>query len=415
MRALRALLGNRAGSVVTAFGLAVPVIVGGSALAIDAAQLMNERASLQSVADATALAGAKQMRLYREDNSDIEPWAQAHGRALLAEQGFPALPDAVEVTVDSRAATVTVTVSATPATLVLANLGYADTVEATAVARAFGSSQLCVLALDESGAEAIVADRAASITAPECAVQSNSHDPSGIAVRTLSEVTATAICSAGGVDGPGDAFHPSAETDCPEIEDPLVDQALPAVGGCDYVDTTILLGLLRTIGPGHYCGGLRIMPGSLVRALPGEYVISGGPLDVGLGASLTGENVSFRFVDEDSTFSFGVGSIVNLTAPVEGPMAGFLFFQDPGAGENEVFSIATDLATNLLGTIYLPDGVLRVDVVGIVAAQSAYTVIVADRLDIRGADLRINSDYGATDVPVPAGVGPNGTQVALDR
>jgi hypothetical protein len=50
-----------------------------------------------------------------------------------------------------------------------------------------------------------------------------------------------------------------------------------------------------------------------------------------------------------------------------------------------------------------------------VAAQSAYTVVVADRIDINGARLVINSDYGATDVPVPAGIGPNSGQITLER
>jgi hypothetical protein len=96
-------------------------------------------------------------------------------------------------------------------------------------------------------------------------------------------------------------------------------------------------------------------------------------------------------------------------------MAGYLFFQDPGIEEGRRFRILTDLATKLLGTIYLPSGTLEVDVVGLVAAQSAYTVIVANKLDINGADLVINSDYGATDVPVPSGVGPLAGEVALSH
>jgi hypothetical protein len=136
---------------------------------------------------------------------------------------------------------------------------------------------------------------------------------------------------------------------------------------------------------------------------------------LGPASSLTGEGVSFRFVDADSTFTFGLGSIVSLSAPTTGPMAGYLFFQDPGIEEGLRFRILTDLATKLLGTIYLPGGTLEIDVVGLVAAQSAYTVIVADKLDVKGADLVINSDYGATTVPVPSGVGPLAGEVALSR
>jgi hypothetical protein len=35
-----------------------------------------------------------------------------------------------------------------------------------------------------------------------------------------------------------------------------------------------------------------------------------------------------------------------------------------------------------------------------VAGESAYTVIVTQKLDIKEANLVINSDYGGTDVPV---------------
>lgn len=50
-----------------------------------------------------------------------------------------------------------------------------------------------------------------------------------------------------------------------------------------------------------------------------------------------------------------------------------------------------------------------------VAAESAYTVIVANRIDVKGATLVVNADYGGTDVPVPEGMGPHSSMVTLDR
>ena len=70
------------------------------------------------------------------------------------------------------------------------------------------------------------------------------------------------------------------------------------------------------------------------------------------------------------------------------------------------FEQAANAAHNLLGTIYLPKGVLKIDVKGQVADLSAYTVIVTQRLEVKGANLVVNADYGGTDVPVPEGVGP---------
>ncbi len=408
------LLRHEAGAAITVFAFATPVIVGVALFAVDAASLARHQAQLQGVADAAALAGAKELHLYRSDYGPMQAGVRERALTILAEQNSFAAEPEVDVAVDGELATVTVGIEAVPRTLLLDELGYGDRVHAQAVAHAFGSARLCVLALDQDAGAAIHATRLATIDAAECVVQSNAGAANGIEVELASRIEALGICSSGGVDGAAGGFSPDAETDCPPIEDPLASHALPAVGPCDHTNMPPIL-LFRTIHPGVYCGGLTLAPTALVTAAPGEYVFKGGPLVLGLASSLTGEGVSFRFVDEDATFNFGLGSIVRLSAPTDGPMAGFLFFQDPGVAEGGVFRIATDLATKLLGTIYLPGATLEVDVIGLVAAQSAYTVVVADRLDIKGAHLVINSDYGATEVPVPAGVGPLAGEVALER
>ena len=59
----------------------------------------------------------------------------------------------------------------------------------------------------------------------------------------------------------------------------------------------------------------------------------------------------------------------------------------------------------LTGTIYLSRGQLLVDPNNAVAEDLAYTAIIANRLELtEGPELVLNSDYGATDVPVPAGI-----------
>jgi Flp pilus assembly protein TadG len=412
MHRLRELLRHEAGAVITAFAFATPAVIGGALVAVDVTSVARHQAQLQNIADAAALSGAKELHLHREDQQPLEAGVRDRALAILAERGLGGNDPRVDVAVDSEEATVTVTVEAAASTIMLDEFGYGSRIDATAVAHAFGSARLCVLALDTAGT-AIAASRIGSINAAECAVQSNSPEQNSITLDLLSRIEALGICSSGGVSGPSNGFSPAAETDCPPIEDPLVEHTLPAVGPCNYTNVTILLP--RTINPGHYCGGLKLGPLALVTARPGEYVISGGPLSLGPGSSLTGDDVSFRFVDAHSTFTFGAGSIVSLSAPTSGPMAGYLFFQDPGIQEGRRFRILTDLATRLLGTIYLPSGTLEIDVVGLVAAQSAYTVIVADKLDVNGADLVINSDYGATNVPVPTGVGPLAGEVALSR
>ena len=411
MRGWRRFIRDQAGATALVFALSTPVLFGGVVLTVDVTSLARVRTGLQNIADAAALAGAKELHIYRSDYSALKESVRQRTLSLMAERGFDQANASVDVTVDAEAGTITVEPTATADTILLKDLGYGEQIDATAVARAFGSVKLCVLALDEDGSAAIGASRLADIDAAECAVQSNSGQPDGISVDGLSSVTALAICSAGGVDG--SSYNPPAETDCPPVEDPLASQQAPDPGPCTERNLRIILP--RMIFPGHYCGGLKLGPTALVWAQPGEYVISGGPLQLGPASSLTGEGVSFRFVDEESTFSFGLGSIVQLSAPTTGPMAGYLFYQDPSVPERTEFLIGSDLVTKLLGTIYLPRGVLKIDVIGLVAAASAYTVVVADRLDVKGAHLVINSNYGMTDVPVPAGVGPTAGSVALER
>ena len=83
---------------------------------------------------------------------------------------------------------------------------------------AFGQAKLCVLALDGSKKDTIKADGAAVLTAPECAVQSNSRDPSGLKVASDSRIVSTLICSSGGADGGGNLYEPAPETTAPHSQ-----------------------------------------------------------------------------------------------------------------------------------------------------------------------------------------------------
>ena len=59
----------------------------------------------------------------------------------------------------------------------------------------------------------------------------------------------------------------------------------------------------------------------------------------------------------------------------------------------------------LLGTIYLPNGTLKIDSEGPIADKAAYTAIIARAIKLyEGPTLYLNSDYDASDVPVPEGL-----------
>jgi hypothetical protein len=62
----------------------------------------------------------------------------------------------------------------------------------------------------------------------------------------------------------------------------------------------------------------------------------------------------------------------------------------------------------------MPNSSLYIDSKKPIADRSAYTVIVARTVELYdGPNLVLNSDYGATTVPVPKGVGPLGATISL--
>jgi hypothetical protein len=243
------------------------------------------------------------------------------------------------------------------------------------------------------------------------------------------------ICSAGGKSAAADAsFTPQPATDCPTMTDPLASRQPPADEPCKYL-AKIVLGGSETLQPGVYCGGLIITLGANVKMAPGIYTIKDGPLLVNGNSTLAGENVGIYLKGQGSNLKFDSQTTISLTAPKDGPMVGLLIFDDPTGASALVnllvnplvagkytkllsspreHLILSDNARTLLGTIYMPKGRLIIDATKPLADKSAYTVLVVQQLDLySGPNLVLNSDYGASEIPVPPGVGIYGAKVAI--
>ncbi len=434
-RALRCLLPATHGGVVQIFALALPVLLGLTGLGIDSASFYNQQSRMQSVADSSALAVAKEMHLYLDKEAELEAFGKSRVDALLGEVGLGGRIHSTQVDVDAKGGRTTVEITMAAKALLPVEVWGENPIVVNAEAVTYGSQRLCVLGLNTSSNETVSADKAALVTAPDCAIQSNSTDPQGLRAGLLSTFVSSFSCTSGGYDGLPTSFQPLPETDCPVLEDPLAGRVPPNVGGCDYLDFVADKGV-QTIAPGHYCGGLKVVNDADVEADPGIYIISGGKLDVENNAKFHGEHVSFYFADDAATLLFKDKAEVELSAPKDGLMAGILLYENPSAPEGRDFEIASGSVRELLGTIYLPRGIFEgkdqniaetvhnavggvVGAVGVslptIGAASAYTVIVANRIDLRGVNLVINANYSATDIPVPDGVGPHSQQVRLSE
>lgn len=410
--ALIRLLRGTSGNVALLFGLCFPVVLGAAAFAVDSVTVSHHKTVAQNIADSAALAVAKELHLYRKNLSELEAVGKARTQVLLAESDPSIEILDIAIGIDPEQNLIQVDLQVLVRTFLPSSPFAENPIRVSSEAQAYGQGKLCVLALHDSRSGTIMAENLALLTAPECSVQSNSTHAMGLEVKSGSRIVSTVICSSGGYEGEPDSFEPKPEVDCPELSDPLVDRSPPAGAGCTVND--LVINASTTLSPGTvFCGGLKIEKDAVVTLPPGIYVISGGKLEVTGNSVLQGDNVNFYFADAAATFKFDKDTTIDLSAPNDGPMAGILFYEDRSAPEEREFLIESDNARRLLGTIYLPKGRLRIDTQADVAAQSAYTVIVAKILEVKGANLVVNADYGGSDVPVPDGLGPNSRMVRL--
>ena len=100
------------------------------------------------------------------------------------------------------------------------------------------------------------------------------------------------------------------------------------------------------------------------------------------GASLKGANVGIYLNGKGSVIRFDADTRIDLTAPKDGILAGILFYEDRTSPLNQKHEILSNDAKVLLGTIYLPQNELNIAANKPVAAESAYTIVVARRFTL---------------------------------
>ncbi len=430
------------GNVAMVFVLTAPALIGLAGGAVDFQSLQAQRGALQDAADALATRGAREFLLENAEEQQVEALVRATAGAQY-EQRLGAFTLSVAADADDKSVVAGLSQAPRKGMILHTIAAFQEPVSVSATAVARGTTNVCVVALEKEKDGAVKAESSARLIATKCSVLSNSTSSRGIAAGGLSQIRAALICSAGGAHGGTFNFVPQALTDCPAFEDPLKDRLEPDVGACDHnnlvlgdashisgligvalttaissldgSDEDTLIGYTRyDLTPGVYCGGIVIRADADVHLEPGVYVIKDGPLEIELGGRLFGKSVGLFFTGDAAVFTFEPQSIVHLTAPAHGIMAGMLMMEDRGRAVTETYSILSSNARTLLGTIYLPTGRLQVDSLMPIADESAYTAIVTRYLHMSGSpQLVLNADYALTDVPVPDGIGPSGGQVFL--
>jgi Flp pilus assembly protein TadG len=387
------------GTIAIQFAVALPVLLSLASIAADYSLLSMRHAQLQSAVDGAALSAVHELSLAGQNRRSI---AANLARTMVMHE----IGDSGSLVVNSEAGKDN-SLRVTARETVKNTFGLFEAtseIEVTAVAQMF-SSKLCMIALETKNAAAVSLEKNSRLTGKGCTIVSNSKDPDGIEAADNALVDADVVCSAGGVKRNKNAnFENEPITDCPVVDDPLVNRAPPSVGLCDHTKLEIKGGS-QTLMPGVYCDGLKVTEAAQVTLSPGTYIITGDKLKVDKGASLSGEGVGFYLAGKDSSFEFAYDSTISLSASTSGDMAGILIFDDRN-GKWDKHRIYSNNARTLLGTIYLPNGSLYIDSQKPIADKSAYTVLVTRTLELHdGPNLVLNSDYESSDVPLPKGVG----------
>lgn len=272
---------------------------------------------------------------------------------------------------------------------------------AEATATSVGLVPLCVLATSRSGSKVLNIKDSSRMNAPACLVHSNRDiEAEG---GTLTAASAQAVTTARGY------ISPAPSTGAAVIDDPFSSLDLSHTRKLTCTVTDLLRPVIvrsgddESLPPGKHCGGIEVLGTGKLRLEAGDHFFLGGHLIVKENAELEGQDVAL-FFDKASKFEFKDKAMVRLEGRKTGTYAGIVM---GGTRDNtEDFIISSDNVESLLGVIYVPSARLIVEGKEDVARDSAWTVIVAKSVELKGSpSLFINANYNASNVPVPSGVG----------
>jgi Flp pilus assembly protein TadG len=404
---IKGFLRSRAGNFATIFALSAPLLLGIVGGATDLMVYTHQESDMQNAADAAVLAATKEASLKNWAQPEAEAVARAYVESEMADVGMSSTAQFLVTTeIDNVKKQVSITVDMDQHRYFL--LGYFrknPQIRVKASAKMTSETPICMIALDTTKSRAVQLLNNAEIQADGCAILSNSTDKEGMFVDTYASLHSAFSCTSGGFGTGVSVYQPAPTTDCPPIADPLDQRIQPTVGSCDFTNFSVKKKAV-TISPGVYCNGLHIDTLGEVTMKPGVYIINGGTLKARGNGSLVGDGVTIFFTG-GANMDFDGTSKISLTAPVSGLTAGLLMMQDRAMGA-AVYELSSQSAAILLGTIYLPNGTLKVRAPGKVADKSAFTVVVARSVEVSAqTQMYLNSNYGATAVPVPEGMGPS--------
>lgn len=355
---------DQSGAYAIAAALSLPALVGVLGLGAEASLNYMKHAAMQTAADSAAFSAANGLAarvsdLALEAHGVAATYGFVNGRKTVAitvnnppaSGAYAGEPKAVEVRIDL----------AQPRFFTRIFNAQDVRVSARAVAIATKPGDGCVLALNRTASGAISGQGTTNVALNACSLLANSKNASAVSMGGTSSLSAASVSVVGGVSG---ADHitttDGVRTGTRSFPDPYSKLSTPPFSGC--AQTNYIGKGRQTIGPGVYCGGMKINAGANITLSPGVYILDGGGFSVNGGATVAGDGVTLILTSSTgshyATASINGGAIINITAPTSGPMEGVVLYADRNAPVGASITLNGGSSQNFAGAIYAPTGAL---------------------------------------------------------
>lgn len=350
---MRNLLGkiwnDKRGNAMIIAAAALPLLLGSAGLATDTIQWALWKRQLQRAADSAAIAGAYD-RVQNDGASTNTGTAVDHDLTLnnaLSTTRFPLVEKNVTFPADSTAQQNKVRVQLAIrrplsfSSMFMANAPLIRTVATAATVSTSG--EFCVLSLQNNTKTGIQATGNASVTM-DCGMMTNSISTNAAAGQGSSQVTATTLAAAGGIQQSANWRVSTYQPYSPTLADPY---ASLKPEGSDFdscaanpPNLNINNSNSGLVVDGNHCyGSISVNSNRELTLQNGLFIVSGG--GVNIQGKLNLLNATLVLTNKDSSATATIGSLdanasgqINATAPTSGKWAGMAIYQDRRAVDN---------------------------------------------------------------------------------
>jgi Flp pilus assembly protein TadG len=378
--------------------------------AVDLANAIRIKSSLQAAADAGVLAAATALASGYGDTDKTRIATDAFF-ANLSPQLMAAFPAEPEVTIDFTTQTVHMDVVVDTDQLLTNLITDSITIGVQATAVADQGNPVCLMALNPNKWKSLNIQGTADVNAIACAVQVNSNHAEAMRQNGGGQATAESFCVHGNYSGSN--YTPTPRRYCNAEQDPLAAQFaidlatldIPSMNCKGDYNKLVSNGEEFTLNPGLYCEGLNIKQGTVILK-SGVHVFRDYELYIQAQGTLRSEpggSVTILFTGgSGARFANQAGANVDVTAPSSGLFAGIVMAATPDSVPAKQNTIIGGGYMEFDGIIYYPTQALYITGNGDIGADSAQFAIMADTIDIEGNGtlyIHISSDAPGSGLP----------------